>query len=476
MDQPLSIYIDALSIAHTHRSGVAHTLHRTLEFLLKEENNYNIVLVVPLRKAKLLPEDIIKSKKVTIKTIPLPGKVFELFLRLRLVPPVDLFLGKGVYVFPNFKNWPLWNSRSITYIHDLTFMRYPDFVEEKNLKYLTRYIHRWINRADCVVTVSEHAKREINELLHVPESAINVIYNGVDAESFKPQSVKKIAETKQRYELPSEYLLAVGNVEPRKNLERLVAVYTKLPKDIRTKYPLVLVGGGGWRNEGIQQAIDQANKTTTQIIKPSKYVEDDDLPALIAGARAFVHPALYEGFGIPPLEAMACNVPVASSDSSSLPEVVGEAAALFAPTNENEMKKAILAVLSDEKLRQRYKAAGLERAQLFTWKQSAIKLSATITQQANRGFKTGSFGHVLRSVYKTTDETIRKNLGERDYASYTMADQKDLTTTRKKIYQDFFSEQPKRWQGILFSVYLSARHGLGTVARNLKSLLRRMRG
>lgn len=120
MEQHQVIYFDALSIASTHQSGIAHTLHRTLKSLLQLELNQKIVLVVPLGKAKFLPAELTNNERVTVKTIPLPNKVFELLLRLRLVPPVDLWLGKGVYVFPNFKNWPLWNLALL-----LIFMTWP---------------------------------------------------------------------------------------------------------------------------------------------------------------------------------------------------------------------------------------------------------------------------------------------------------------------------------------------------------------
>lgn len=476
MEQSQVIYFDALSIAQPHRSGVAHTLQRTLEAYLELNPKIKIILIVSLGKAKHLPRSITKYPNVSVKTIPLPNKVFEVLMLLRLIPPVDLFLGRGIYVFPNFKNWPLWNSRSITYIHDLTFKRYPEFVEEKNLIFLNHSIDRWVRRSDMIITVSEHAKQEIHELLHVPESAISVIYNGVETGIFKLASKQVIVTKKKEYGLPEkEYVLALGNLEPRKNLERLIAAYNTLPQKLRETYPLVLIGGDGWRDDGIQASIANANKETQYIYRPSKYVSDEDLAALISGARALVHPALYEGFGIPPLEAMACLVPVASANTASLPEVVGEAALTFNPFDEKAITQALNEVLTNETTRKRLVEAGRGRAELFTWRQSAMKLSAAITQQGNRGYKSGSLGQVARDMYKTTDEGIRKLLGERDFPPYDFPVDLRGQELQKQVHQDFLSEQPKRYQAVLFKAYIISRKTAGVVARSLKAGVKRVK-
>lgn len=472
---PDKVYFDALSIARAKRSGVANTLYRTLQTLLKSEHSFKIILVVPLWKRRHLPQDILESKYAEIKTIPLPAKVMELLLIMRLMPPLDWVLGKGVYVFPNFKNWPLWKSRSLTYIHDVGFIRFPEYVEEKNLWYLTKFVRRWVARTDAIITVSEHAKQEIHDLLHVPSSAINVVYNGVDTAVFKKEHSRKIAEVKTRYKLPeNEYLLAVGNLEPRKNLVRLIAAYTKLSETLQEKYPLVLVGGDSWRDDEIKRAIEKVNRTKIRIYRNSSYVVDEDLPAIVSGARALVHPAIYEGFGIPPLEAMACGIPVASSNRSSLHEVTGSAALTFDPENIDEITKSLKKILTENELRKSLIKQGYERTPLFTWEQSAAKLIAVITSEQTRGLKTGMPGRSVRKIYEVLDHSLRYIFGERERMPYTFpVEIKSKRELQKKVYKDFLGEQPYAVQDLLLETYSMFRHFTGKVLRAIKSVIRK---
>jgi glycosyltransferase involved in cell wall biosynthesis len=377
------IFIDALSIVPNHLSGVGHNtleLIKAINQTAKDQESPQINLVVPLWKRQAL----VKYKfdtRIRIKTVPLPARGMELLLRLNLLPPVDLFLGKGTYIFPNYRNWPLLKSNSYTYIHDTVFMRYPEFVQPRNLFYLQKYILRWIKRADKIITLSEFSKAELIKYFQIPESKITIIFCGVDTNVFYKRPKDEIEKIKLKYDIEAlNYVLYLGNIEPRKNLARLVKAFDALPLDIKKTYALVIVGGDGWLNEEIYAVLDKARDNGSVILKPKKYVADEDLPALISGASLLAHPAIYEGFGLSPLQAMACGVPVITSNTSAIPEVVGKAAILVDPLNVTSISNAIQRVLRDEHLRENLSKAGIHQAHKFSWERSASKLLSTVGQ------------------------------------------------------------------------------------------------
>lgn len=386
MPKPKRLFIDALSIVPRHMSGVGHNaleLIKTLDNLAEADHSVQIYLVVPLWKKRSLSRYNF-SGRLKVKVFPLPARFIELLLRLDIMPPVDLILGKGSYIFPNYRNWPLRRSRSYTYILDTVFMRYPQFVQPRNLTYLKKYIPIWIARADRIITISEFSKNELTRYFNIPGSKITVLPCGVNRDTFYPRSKKEIERIKSRYDIGrQDYLLYLGNIEPRKNLARLVQAFNSLPDSIKTTHTLVMAGGDGWLNEDIYKEINKARQDGSTIVLPKEYIADEDLPALLSGASILVHPALYEGFGISPLQAMACGVPVITANSSSLPEVVGKAAILVDPTDTEKITLAIQEVLQDKKLRENLSKSGLQQALKFSWEKSAAKLIDTITRGNN---------------------------------------------------------------------------------------------
>jgi len=357
-------------------SGVGHNALEIIWALerIEEARDWDICLVVTLGKKAALKRHKF-SERIKIKVIPLPARVMEVLLRVRLLPPVDLLLGRGVYVFPNYKNWPLIASPSYLYVHDVVFMRYPHYVQPKNLRYLKKYVPAWIKRATKIITISDFSKHEIEHYFNVSPSNIAVIPCGVDRSVFYKKPQAEISRVKKKYGITAKhYLLYVGNIEPRKNLQRIVVAYSGLPKELKDSHALVLAGGGGWLNEGIHEAVGQAKKAGSRIIMPNAYVQDKDLPALFSGATALVHPALYEGFGLSPLQAMACSVPVIVAKNSSIPEVVGNAGLYVNPDDVADITDKMAKVMTDARLRARLVQKGLARSALFGWTQSAKKL------------------------------------------------------------------------------------------------------
>lgn len=372
---PTSLYIDASPLAEDRVTGIPHFTAELVRALDQHPDNgkkFQVILVISFdKKKKLARWDYVN---VRIKILPLPLRAVNLIWKYNLLPPMDVLLGKGVYLFPNYKNWPLQRSRSLTYIHDLSYIRYPEFTQPKNLEFLQTNMQRWITRANTILTGSDHARQEIIELLHVAPEKVVRIYHGVDHMQYYPRPELEIETAKEKYNIKGEYLLYIGSLEPRKNLKRLIDAYCHLPKNLRDKYALYLIGGDGWLNDDITAAIATAQQQGFRVLQPSKYVEDEDLPGLVSGATLLTHPALYEGFGLSPLQAMACGTPALVANNSSLPEVVGEAGILVNAESETDISAKIEAALTDKKYYLALQKAGLIQAQKFTWEISAQAL------------------------------------------------------------------------------------------------------
>jgi glycosyltransferase involved in cell wall biosynthesis len=375
MTKLIKLYIDASPLAEGRITGIPHFTAEIVKALDQHPDNgktFKVILIIAFDKKKKLSRW--GYTNIVIKAVPLPMRLLNLIWKYNLLPPMDIFLGKGSYLFPNYKNWPLWRSYSLTYIHDLGFMRYPEFTQPKNLEFLKANIQRWISRADVILTGSDHAREEIVDVLNVPAEKITRIYHGVDHHQYYPRSDTEIKAAKAKYNIKGNYLLYIGSLEPRKNLTRLIASYCQLSQKLRDSYSLCLIGGGGWLNDEILAAIKSAQEQGFNVIQPNRYVADQDLPALISGASLLVHPALYEGFGLSPLQAMACGTPALVADNSSLPEVVGQAGILVDAESEADISAKIEKVLTDEKYHSGIIKSGLNQAQKFKWETTANEL------------------------------------------------------------------------------------------------------
>lgn len=365
------LVIDASPLAEVRQTGIPHVTAEMVKALLNHPDHgkkFNVVLVIAIDRRQQLKRWNFEG--ATYRYIPLPFRITNLVWKYNVLPPLDLFFGKGVYVFPNYRNWPLLFSKSLTYIHDLGYIRFPESVQPKNLAFLRANMGRWLKRATVIITGSVHAKEEI-ELLLRPARPIYCVYHGVDSSVYYRRDKAEVDRVKKRYDLPDQYFLYVGSLEPRKNLKRLIEAYCSLPKSSQAKAALVLVGGGGWLNEGILEAVDKARTEGASVVRVSKYVEDVDLPALYSGAVALVHPALYEGFGLSPLQAMACGTPVVTADNSSLPEVVGDAGLLVNADDAADISDKMNTILRDHMLRDKLVARGQKQAAKFTWENTA---------------------------------------------------------------------------------------------------------
>jgi glycosyltransferase involved in cell wall biosynthesis len=278
---------------------------------------------------------------------------------------LDLFHGT-VNALP-----PMLPGRSVVTIHDLAFLRWPEQTTTRRHRYLSRAIASAARRASRIIAVSDATKADIVELLDVDPARIAVTHLGVE-ERFQPASPGQVAEVRERYAVEQPFVLYVGTLEPRKNLPALLRAFARIKDDV--PHNLALAGAKGWRSREFQDAVEQANLGDR--LRLLGFVDERDLPALYSAADLFAFPSLYEGFGLPVLEAMACGAPVVTSDVSSLPEVAGDAALLVDPANETALGEAIVRGLTDERERTRLSAAGKLRAAAFTWQATARATAA----------------------------------------------------------------------------------------------------
>ncbi len=265
-------------------------------------------------------------------------------------------------------------------VHDLIFERYPQHHTRRNVIFLRAALPRFVRAAQAIIAVSAHTKRDIVEFYGAPPSKIQVIHEGIDAR-FAPAPASEIARVRAAYSPERPWLLMVGTLEPRKN--HAAALYT-LQRLRAEGFPhrLLVVGGEGWLFEPVRALVEElglANDVTF-----TGYVADADLPPLYTGADAVLMPSLYEGFGFPLLEAMACGAPVVASNASSLPELAADAALLVEPLDHNAFVHATRLLLTQPALAHALRARGMARARTFTWARCAAETAALYLEVAAR--------------------------------------------------------------------------------------------
>jgi glycosyltransferase involved in cell wall biosynthesis len=295
-----------------------------------------------------------------------PGRVAQWAWKSAHWPPYDWFApGADVYHFPNFLIPPLRRGRSVVTIHDMSFMRFPEFAEARNLRYLRAEIARTAARADAVITDSRFSAGEIAEFLAVHPERVFPIHLGID-KRFEPAEADSVRRVRAGLGLERPYLLTVGTVEPRKNLPFLVETFERMDW---FDGELVIAGMPGWKCDPIFERIRVS--TRKDAVRYVRYVEDRDLPALYTGASAFVVASHYEGFGFPPLEAMACGTPVVSSAGGSLAEVLADGAVVMNDMDADAWSAELRAVLEDASAREALTARGRAVAGRYRWEETA---------------------------------------------------------------------------------------------------------
>ncbi len=333
------------------------------------ENRYTIYLANARAADQWRDEFTNQYKNFSVRLLPPPTPLvrvpvflaYELFRR-----PVDVLHVQ--YTAPPFCRVPV-----VATIHDLAFERMPETFTRRGSFQLKLTVRRTARKASRIATVSEYSRRDLLDIYKLPTEKVVVTYNGIESH-FRPQeaSSNEAEEIRGRFGISRDFLLAVGSLQPRKNLVRLIRAYAKLRSERADFTPqLVIVGRKLWLTHEIFDEVKRQRWADDLIL--TGYVADEDLPALYRAARAFVYPSLFEGFGLPPLEAMACGTPVVTSDVSSLPEIAGDAALLIDPNDEQALANALIEIMNNERLRAELREKGIAQAGKFTWRDTAEK-------------------------------------------------------------------------------------------------------
>ncbi len=366
----MTIYLDISAAVH-HRAGLGRYAESLIRALVTAHPDryalfYNRELgIEPLAGLEHLPTQTVALGYKPWRLLVWLGQLAHLGFD-PLVPDAGLFHATEHLLLS------LHSVPTILTVHDLIFRNLPAHHKPLNRWYLNLTMPLYCRRATHIIAVSECTRRDMVAAYNLPREKITVVHEAA-APRFRPQSPDTVVAVRARYHLPDRYLLFVGTIEPRKNLTRLLSGFEAIHADGLTD-GLVIVGKRGWLYDDFFSRLEQS-PARAAVILPG-YVPDEDLPAIYAGAQALILPSLYEGFGLPVLEAMACGTPVTCSDTSSLPEIAGDAALHFDPDSVESLTDALRLLLSDTDLRAALRQRGFEQAVKFSWDQVAAETGA----------------------------------------------------------------------------------------------------
>ncbi|MCA9934304.1 MAG: glycosyltransferase family 4 protein [Ardenticatenaceae bacterium] len=372
----MRIGIDVTS-AVVQGGGIGRYTRELVRALAQQDSPYEYRFFSAKRPSILpVPNPLPEQDGISYHPAPLNERwLYRLWYRLRLPLPVQLITGRlDLFHSPDFVLPPVSGGiPTLLTVHDLSFAHYPEVFPEPLVRYLNTVVPWSVGRATHILADSQATKDDLTTLWHVPAEKITVLYSGVDPRFRPVESGAVMTAVRQRYQLgDAPYMLAVGTVQPRKNYQMLIRAFAPLAG----KFPhnLIIAGGKGWLYDEMMAEVGRQGLDGR--VHFIGFVDDDDLPALYSGADLYVFPSLYEGFGLPLLEAMGCGVPVLTSNASSLPEVAGAAAVQLSPHDETAWTTAMAELLGDDTRRVQMVAAGFRQARQFSWGKSAKQLLA----------------------------------------------------------------------------------------------------
>lgn len=364
-----------VTAALTQGGGIGRYTRELVQALVAVDNTNHYRFFSAKPPAGLpVPDPLPQANHVTYRPAPLDERwLYRLWYRLRLPLPVQWVTGQlDLFHSPDFVLPPV-NGRipTLLTVHDLSFVHYPHVFPERLVSYLNQVVPWSIGRATHVLADSEATRNDLLAIWQVPPEKVSVLYSGVH-ERFRPVTdAAQITAVRQKYKLAEwPYLLSVGTLQPRKNYQMLIRAFAPLADKV--PHHLVISGGKGWLYD--EMLAEVARQGLAERVHFIGFVDDVDLPALYSEADLFVFPSLYEGFGLPLLEAMGCGTAVLTSNSSSLPEVAGDAAQELPPDDQAVWTEAMQALLVDVARRRALEQAGKSQAARFSWQESARRL------------------------------------------------------------------------------------------------------
>ena len=370
----MRIGIDARLVYYS-RAGIGQYITRLAEALAKLNNNQEEFVLLQSRKDET---QIVNGGNFSRVSLWTPSHHWAEQTALRFeIGRLRLDVLHSPDFIPPFQR----NCKSVITIHDLAFLLYPHFLTKESARYYGQ-IDQAVRRTDHIIAVSESTRQDTIKLLGVPERRITVIHEAASPiyRQLDPEEARHfVAES---YGLDRDYILFVSTIEPRKNLPGLLQAYRKLLDDYKRPEGLVLAGAQGWLSQEVYDIVENLN--LHQHVRFLGRVPSEHLLYLYNAARLLVHPSFYEGFGLPPLEAMTCGTPVIVSHVSAMPEVVGDAALLIDPHDIDGLTVAMWRVLTDEDLRANLIVKGLKRARMFSWQRAAQETLGVYRQVVDR--------------------------------------------------------------------------------------------
>ncbi|MBU4285219.1 glycosyltransferase family 4 protein [Patescibacteria group bacterium] len=396
----MTIGIDIRILAKGARTGVEDYTINLLSHLLPIDK-FKYRLFYNGMKKPNLNYSWIKSSNIKIKKFRIPNRIFDLFLRFLKFPKIDMILGPvDVFLSPHFLLAPVSKkTKTIIIFYDLSFIRFPEFFSlPKLLWHKFIYPQKQAQKANLIIAISESTKEDLINLYKIKPEKIKVIYPGIDEKFIHQQADnRRLSEVENKYQLPDKFILYFGTIEPRKNILAVLKAFEEIKKmrdgkileidwqgfegivknqKERTfnfsELKLVIAGTKGWLCDEIFEVVKNSEFKNDVIF--TGFIDEEDKSYLYNLAEVFVYPSFFEGFGLPPLEAMACGTPTIVSNKSSLSEVVGNAAIMIDPQNIDELVFAIKEVLGSQELNNYLRKQGIERAKQFNWDNAAKKV------------------------------------------------------------------------------------------------------
>lgn len=354
-------------------AGVGNYVRRLVDAMLAQDsiNQYNLLTSGRPTRERPFPT----AANARGRSIHIPDRFLNIiWYRWRLPLYATYFSGQvDIYHGPDFALPPIGRKlRKVVTVHDLAFLEHPEYAVPALAAYLKKIVPEAVAAADLVCTVSEEVSQMLEKHFQTPRHKLAIVPNGVGPAFRRITDPLLLQATRHKYGLKYPLVLGVGTLEPRKNHIGLIKAFAKAHKQKNGPAMLALAGGKGWLYDETYQLVEQLKLQNE--VRFLGRVSDYDLITLYSIADAFAFPSFFEGFGVPPLEALACGAPVITSNTSSLPEVVGDAALLVDPHDVGELARAITRLIHDKALQEDLRQKGYRRAQQFTWAASASKM------------------------------------------------------------------------------------------------------